>query len=147
LRIVGFHILLPPPCPTALFYGFLWYCGARRDGYRKGSREGQNQGEFPHTLFLASSIISAFICGSPPFEVDFVYVVFSHERGGRQACRSRLHFVIVCCGSVKALLLGFQYLECWVSGLRNMRLLCSDFPPVYVLESRRMFSDCGVLFI
>jgi hypothetical protein len=131
----------------ALFYSFLWYCGARRDGYREGSHEGQNQGEFPHTLLSASSIISAFICGSPPFEVDFVCIVFSHERGRRQACRSRSHFVIVHCGSVKALLLGFRCSECWVSGLQNIWLLCSDFPPVYVMESRRMFSDCGVLFI
>ena len=50
----------------------------------------------------------AFICGSLPFEVDSVYVGFSHERARCQDCRLWLHLVIVCCGSVKALLLGFH---------------------------------------
>ena len=116
--VVGFYILLRPPSPMALFYSFLWYCSARRNGYHKGNCEGQNQGELLHTLLSASSIISAFMCRSPPSEVDFVYVGFSHERGGRQACRSQLHFVNVHCGSVKALFLVFQYSECWISGLQ-----------------------------
>ena len=50
----------------------------------------------------------AFICGSPPSKVDSVYVGFSHESAGCQACRSRSHLVIVHYSSVKALLLGFD---------------------------------------
>jgi hypothetical protein len=35
-----------------------------------------------------------------------------------QTCRSRSPFVIVPCGSIQALMLGFCYSKCWVSGLR-----------------------------
>jgi hypothetical protein len=66
-RAVGFRFLLRPPSLTAIFYGFIWYCGVRHEDSRKGSREGQNQGEFPHTVLSTSSIISAFLCGSHPF--------------------------------------------------------------------------------
>ena len=50
----------------------------------------------------------AFICRSLPSEVDFMYIGFNHERAGCQDCRSWSHLVIVCCRSVKALLLGFH---------------------------------------
>ena len=49
-----------------------------------------------------------FICGLPPTEVDFVYVGFSHERAGCEDCRTQSHLVILCCGNVKALFLGFH---------------------------------------
>ena len=84
-------------------------------------------------LLSTSSIISAFMYGSPPSEVDFVYVGFNHKRAGRQAWCLRSHFIIVHCGCNKALLLGFQCLECWVSGLRLLTLKIWDLYVVIFL--------------
>ena len=89
LCVVGFRILLRPPSSMAIIYNFLWYYGARREGLRKGSCEGQNQGEFPHTVLSTSSIISAFLCGSPPFKVYFIFVGFNQERNIKLVACSR----------------------------------------------------------
>ena len=75
----------------------------------------------------------AFMSGSPPSMVDSVYVGFSHWRGGCQACRSQSHLVIICSGSVKTLLLGFHWLECWVLGLRFFTFKIWDFYVVIFL--------------
>jgi hypothetical protein len=138
--VVGFRILLRAPSRTVVLYGFVCCCSAGREGSRKGNREGQIEGEFPHTLLSTSLIISAFLCGSPPFEVYFIYVGLSQERSvkkeasrkKRQTWRSRSPFVIVPCGSVQALMLGFRYSKCWVSGLQ---LLMSGIWVFYVVIS------------
>jgi hypothetical protein len=87
--VVGFRILLRAPSRMVVLYGFVCYCGVGREGSRKGSREGQIEGEFPHTLLSISSIISAFLCGSPPFEVYFIYVGLSQERSIKLVARGR----------------------------------------------------------
>jgi hypothetical protein len=88
-RIVGFRILLRVPSRTVVLYGFVCCCGAGHEGSCKGSREGQIEGEFPHTLLSTASIISTFLCGSPPFEVYFIYVGLSQERSVKLIARRR----------------------------------------------------------
>jgi hypothetical protein len=152
LHVVGFHILLRPPSSTAIFYGFFWYCSAWRESSHKGSREGENQGEFPHTVFSTSSIISAFMCRSLPFEVDFIFVGF----WSRKNRMSNLSVAVALCNCSlrKCSGITFRFLLSTMFGFRpaiayvgELSLPCSDFPPVYVLELRRQFSDYGVLFI
>jgi hypothetical protein len=57
------------------------------------------------------------MCGSPPFQVEFIFVGFTLERTWRETYWSP--FVIVPCASVQALFLGFCCSECWVFGLRR----------------------------
>jgi hypothetical protein len=75
--------------PDGSLYDFVCCCGVGREGSRKGSREGQIEGEFPHTLLSTSSIISAFLCGSPPFEVYFIYLGLSRECSIKLVARGR----------------------------------------------------------
>jgi hypothetical protein len=56
------------------------------------------------------------MCGSPPFQVEFIFEGFTLERTWLETCQSP--FVIVPCASVQAFLLGFCCLECWVLGLQ-----------------------------
>jgi hypothetical protein len=77
------------PSRTVVLYGFVCYCGVGREGSRKGRREGQIEGEFPHTLLSTSSIISGFLSGLPPFEVYFIYLGLTQERGIKLVARGR----------------------------------------------------------
>jgi hypothetical protein len=74
---IGFRILRKPPPSTAVFYRSVL---RSEKSWKSRIRFLRNQGEFPHTMLSSSLVISGFVCGSRPFQLEFVFVGFALER-------------------------------------------------------------------